>query len=379
MSLLQLKDIENMDSLSELMKSLNVYFKWNKARLFCLAGMLLALISVRTVNLREVAVAFASDALLDSRYKRLKRFFTLFTMDYSAITRWIFGLYFSSSEKIYLTIDRTNWYWGKSKINVLTLGAAHEGMAIPLIWRALNKAGNALASEHIEIIQRFVKIIGNHCIEGVLADREFGSHELFHWCNKNKIPFYIRIKDNALVHVPKCKGKGRHVKKLFGALNPNQQYAYPYAVELYGVKVYVAGSRSETGEWMVVATNQAPKNAISIYLRRWEIETLFSCLKERGFNFEDTRITQLERIEKLMGVLAMATAWVHKIGEWRATIKPIKLRRYKDGQMRPQFSYFRYGLDFIRESILQIRSRFDQFMGCLVQMEHKKWSNNNVL
>ena len=62
-----------MDSLSELVASLKGNFKWNKARLFCLAGMLLALISVRTVNLREIAVAFASDASLDSRYKRLKR------------------------------------------------------------------------------------------------------------------------------------------------------------------------------------------------------------------------------------------------------------------------------------------------------------------
>ena len=188
---------------------------------------------------------------------------------------------------------------------------------MPLFWRSLNKVGNALASEHIEIIKRFLKAFGSSCIEGVLADRE-------------------------------CGGKGRRVKKLFGALNPNQQYAYAYPIELYGVTVYVAGSRSEKGEWMVVATNQKPKNAILIYLRRWEIETLFSCLKERGFNFEDTRITNLERIEKLMGVLAMATAWVHKIGEWRAEIRPIKLKRFRNGQMRPQYSYFRYGLDFIR-------------------------------
>lgn len=354
-----------MDSLSELVTSLKVNFKWNKARLFCLAGMLLALVSVRTVNLREIAVAFASDALLDSRYKRLKRFFTFFKLDYTAIAQWIFSLYFSSSEKIYLTIDRTNWYWGKSKINVLTLGATYEGMAIPLLWRALDKAGNALASEHIEIIQRFVKIFGVTCIEGVLADREFGSHDLFSWCHENKIPFYIRIKDNALVRVPKCKNKRHHVKKLFGALNPNQQYAYPYPVTLYGTTVYVAGSRSETGEWMVIATNQPPKNAISIYLRRWEVETLFSCLKARGFNFEDTRLTQLERIEKLMGVLAMATAWVHKIGEWRAEIKPIRLKQFKNGQRRPQYSYFRYGLDFIRETLFQIKSKFIQLQACI--------------
>lgn len=354
-----------MDALSELMGSLKGSFKWNKARLFCLAGLLLALISVRTVNLREIAVAFVGDALLDSRYRRIRRFFSHFKIDYVVIARWIFGLYFSDQDKIYLTIDRTNWYWGKSKINVLTLGIAYEGMAIPLFWCALDKAGNALASEHIDILQRFVKVFGIGCIEGVLADREFGSNKLFAWCNSNKIPFYIRIKDNALVKLPKSKGKGRHVKKLFGALDPNQQYAYPYPVELYGVIVYVAGSRSETGEWMVVVTNQPPKNAISIYLRRWEIETLFSCLKERGFNFEDTRMTDLERVEKLMGILAMATAWVHKIGEWRAEKKPIKFKRYKDGQRRPQYSYFRYGLDFIRESILQITTRFEQFSRCL--------------
>lgn len=356
-----------MDSLSELMKSLNGNFKWNKARLFCLSGMLLALIQVRTVNLREIAVAFASDALLDSRYKRLKRFFAYFKIDFTRVARWIFSLNFSGKEKVYLTVDRTNWYWGKSKINVLTLGIAHEGMAIPLFWKALDKAGNASAEEHIEIINRFIEIFGAECIAGVLADREFGSHQLFSWCNRQavKIPFYIRIKDNGLVRTPKSKAKGWHVKKLLGALAPNQQNAYPYPVELYGTTVYVAGSRSETGEWMVVATNQQPKNAISIYLRRWEIETLFSCLKERGFNFEDTRITQLERVEKLMGVLAMATAWVHKIGEWRAERKPIQFKIFQNGQQRPQYSYFRYGLDFIRETLFQITSKFEQFKHCL--------------
>lgn len=356
-----------MDALSELMGSLKGSFRWNKARLFCLAGMLLALISVRTVNLREIAVAFASDALLDSRYKRLKRFFAYFKMDFTAIARWIYRLYFSSSEKIYLTIDRTNWYWGRSKINVLTLGVAYEGMAIPLFWEALDKAGNATAKEHRTIIQKFVDTFGADCIAGVLADREFASQELFSWCEHQpvKIPFYIRIKNNALVRVPKCKNRNHPVKKLFRTLNANQTFTYPYPIELYGTTLYVAGSRSETGDWMIVATNRKTQQAIPIYLRRWEIETLFSCLKERGFNFENTRITQLERVNKLMGLLAMATAWVHKIGEWRAIAKPIKFRRYKDRKMRPQFSYFRYGLDFIREAILQIISRFEHLMACI--------------
>ena len=48
-----------------------------------------------------------------------------------------------------------------------------------------------------------------------------------------------------------------------------------------------------------------------------------------------------------------------------AETKPIKFKRYKDGRRRPQYSYFRYGLDFIRESILQITTRFEQFSECL--------------
>ncbi len=30
------------------------------------------------------------------------------------------------------------------------------------------------------------------------------------------------------------------------------------------------------------------------YALRWEIETLFSCLKGRGFNLENTRLTDLD-------------------------------------------------------------------------------------
>lgn len=70
-----------MDSLNQLMGSLSPYFKWNKARLYCLAGIILALISVRTVNLKELAVAFAGKALLNSKHRRLRRFFALFKVD----------------------------------------------------------------------------------------------------------------------------------------------------------------------------------------------------------------------------------------------------------------------------------------------------------
>jgi hypothetical protein len=49
-----------MNKISELKSILGESFAWNKARLDCFARMLLAIFSVRTVNLSEIAVAFAS-------------------------------------------------------------------------------------------------------------------------------------------------------------------------------------------------------------------------------------------------------------------------------------------------------------------------------
>jgi hypothetical protein len=41
------------------------------------------------------------------------------------------------------------------------------------------------------------------------------------------------------------------------------------------------------GELLVVASGSLVQDAIKIYGLRWEIETLFGCLKGRGFKLEE--------------------------------------------------------------------------------------------
>jgi len=300
-------------------------------------------------------LAFNSSAKVESRYRRLQRFFATFTIDFTKIARWIFKLYFSADKKFYLIVDRTNWYRGKKKINVFMLSIAHEGMAIPIFWIMLPKAGNSNFKEQKELLSNFIGEFGINCIEGFLADREFASGKLFRWLNKKNIPFYIRVKEGSTVRIK--KKKFTTAKKLFNHLNPKSKSEYQMKIWIFGAKAFLAGSRSERGELMIVATNKSPKNAIEIYLRRWEIETLFQCLKGRGFRFESTHITDLERLKKLTAVLAIGSVWAHKVGEWKAETKKIILKQFK-GQKRPQYSYFRYGLDVVRECVFQINTAF---------------------
>lgn len=353
-----------MTKISELKKILGHYFPWHKSRLECFLGILLGLFTVSTVNLREIALAMPGVTNIDSRYRRIKAFFTDFKMDYQKIAVWIFNQFVvNPKQTVYLSMDRTNWYYGKAKINALVLAIAHEGVGIPIYWEMLDKAGNSTAKEQIALIKLFVDTFGKECIEGLLADREFASKKLFSWLIKQKIPFFIRIKENTLVRIFKVS-KPTNLKTMFKKVNNKQQNYFSYSVYLFDLKLNVAAGRSEKGELLIVVTNGDCKNAVPVYLRRWEIECLFEALKSRGFNFEKTHLTQLDKVKKLIGLLAIGTAWTIKVAEWRNKIVPIRFNRHRES-VRPQNSFFRYGLDFIRDVLFKPIHSLREFKRCL--------------
>lgn len=64
---------------------------------------------------------------------------------------------------------------------------------------------------------------------------------------------------------------------------------------------------------------------------------------------EDTRITKLIRIKRLLVVVVIAFAWAHRTGEWRhENVKPIRIKKTLE---RPAKSIFRYGLDWLQDKL----------------------------
>lgn len=224
-----------MKDISGLVCSLNGYLGWNKARVSCFAKMLLGLFAVKTVNLQEIALAFDGRTKAESNYRRLQRFFAIFKIDFVQIGRWIFKLFIQPGQSYYLVIDRTNWYWGKQKINVFMLGIVYEGIAIPLFWQLLPKAGSSNFKEQKELITQFIEAFGNTEIKGLLADREFACGKLFEWLDKENIPFYIRIKEDSLVNI-RLK-KYLTAKKIFNDLHPKTKKEFQMTVWVLGQKV----------------------------------------------------------------------------------------------------------------------------------------------
>lgn len=114
--------------------------------------------------------------------------------------------------------------------------------------------------------------------------------------------------------------------------------------QVYGHPLYVVGLKQADGEYVIIATTDSPQTALEDYSLRWNIETLFGCLKDQSFNFEDTHMTKLPRLEKLMALLTIAFCWALLTGEWRYEQKPIRIGKHG----RYVKSVFRYGLEHLK-------------------------------
>ena len=97
--------------------------------------------------------------------------------------------------------------------------------------------------------------------------------------------------------------------------------------------IKVAMMRLKTGEMLIVATSRIKiKTALPIYRSRWGIETLFSCLKTRGFGLEDTHCL------------------AYKAGLWVARVKPPRHKSHG----RLQRSLFALGLNAFRKAMVKM-------------------------
>lgn len=164
----------------------------NKARMTCMVMLIIAIIDAQSCNLKKIARRFPCGQRTDSSYRRIQRFMACAPINYDQLAKFIFKLF--SLDKVVLSIDRTNWKFGKKNVNIFMLAVVYKGIAIPLYWDMLDKRGNSNALERIALIERFIQTFGKDRIQYVLADREFIGNQWFKWLDKAQIAFCIRIK-----------------------------------------------------------------------------------------------------------------------------------------------------------------------------------------
>lgn len=330
-----------MNMITKLVGILNSGPGWNKSGAGLLCFFIVALIKVRSVNLMKIAVAVPGKAKTGSKYKRLQRFFSGFDFSPDDIAGLTVRFLPANGEKWNLSADRANWKPGKQNINPLVPGIVHPGAAFPIIWTTFSKRGNSNMNERIELTERFIRIFGAEKIKCLFGDRKFIGGDWFAFLLKNGIHFIMRIKENFMI--TNAKGIQVSAGTLFRDLKTGECKILKGLRTVDGHPVYVAGMLLPGGEYLILAAGSKPETVPEDCKKRWGTETLFQCLKGRGFNFEDTHMAIPERISRLIALPATAFSWCHATGEWIALQKTVKIKKHG----RKEISLFRTGLDHI--------------------------------
>lgn len=329
--------------------TLACHFRLSNDRLDTLMALIIGLVSARTVNLSHLAGTFRGPAKLASNYRRLQRFFQYVRLDEDWLAKALVVM-LRLAPPFRLCLDRTNWKLGKVPINLLVLCIVTKRVRIPILWSVLDRDGTSTMAQRQELLERYLKLFGASSIRILLADREFIGNQWFEFLIENDISFAIRVPESLLVslaggQVVSLASMTRHRAQLRHL--PQLRGCFKDMGKRFAGTLGFAAKRRGDGTLIIVVTNRDPLTALAAYKKRWQIECLFGDTKTRGFNMEDTKLTQPAKLALLLAIIALAIAWAQACAN---AIKPDGyIPRAKHGYRRK--SWFRTGLDTLRHWI----------------------------
>lgn len=353
------------DTEKALKEELSENFVGQGQRLMMMSKLILSVLKMCTVNFAQLALVLNPSVKDRSNFKRIQRFVRQYSFCQRLFIQWAWSHYGNHGNWVCLSMDRTNWKYGRCNINILTIGISWRGTAIPLVWMMLPKRGQSNQNERILLLQQLLNCLSQEQkkrMRYLLMDREFAAAEWLTYLKGQSIHFLIRTRKDAKVRKI-GKLNERAAFKLFqtdGFRVLRKQRI------LFRHRLYIGGQKLSEKEYLILVSDIPLKHATQLYRERWGIEVFFGACKKRGFNFEDTHLTHLDRINTLVYILAIAFIWALKTGEFLIDNgHQIPIKKLKNHKAR-LFSIFRIGLDHLKHKLLNFLSLYNEilFLSC---------------
>ena len=313
----------------------------NLARKKFISNFLLGLINSRKVQFEEISLHIESGSKPQSIERQIQAFFKDYEFNYEQVCLLL--CLFLPRGKLSLSIDRTEWNFGKYQCNILMIVAKYGSIGIPLYWSLLdNNSGNSSGQDRCDLLGKLIKVIGKERIAAIVGDREFIGVEWIKYLKKNKIPFCMRLPKHHLVSLK--NGEVHSITQLLSSCK--ERYFHDCLVD--GVIANVMIKVLPDGDFLFLMGSFPAKQLGGIYRARWCIEVLFQNFKKRGFDLESTHLRCSQKLSKLLVFVSLAVAICVKFGKvYHQKVQKIKVKKH--GYQAS--SFFRKGLNIIRRGL----------------------------
>jgi len=314
------------------------YFERKSPEIDLAIDLIIGICLSKQTGSRGLASYVRGDASLDSKERRIERFRERNSVDKDTLldaTKKMLGM-----KKFVLSLDRTNWKFGKTDINAFAAFGSQDGIGTLVGINMLeNKGGNSDSPSRISLAMDVIQRYGKPSIEYIVGDREFFSLEFAAWLDKEEMPYVIRLKEN-LSSIQRYLVEGSKSGKTLRNIVIGEYDGKELVCDL-SIKYLES-------EYLILASRHVER-PLNAYKSRWGIERFFKMLKTGGFNIEDTKIVLMSRLETLFLMASIAYAISVRIGVYiHRNMKRIAVKRKSKCK---EYSYFRWGLDWLKHHI----------------------------
>ena len=282
-----------------------------------LAWQLCGIIKTGKSYLHSLGSAFPQDIDLESRVKNVKRWLQ------SSYTNWettflpcitpILTCFKSQNKEMVFAIDGSEAGNGCTALMIsLTLGKR----AIPICWMVRKcKKGHLPAKMHLELFTQLHRLLEGYENVVILGDGEFDNHSVIEACADWKWRFVFRTAKNTNIF----DGQDEYP---IGSLSPAKGEKFmtvnnvAYTKKRHGWLNATVWHEAQWDKPIYLLSNfELCFDTARYYQKRWSIETFFGDIKSRGFNIHKSKLTDPQRVAKLLIVACLAYILLFRLGE----------------------------------------------------------------
>ncbi|MBA2681943.1 MAG: transposase [Ktedonobacteraceae bacterium] len=313
-------------------------------RVQVLAGFISGIVGSQSTHCRAVAKHAGLGAKVDSREKRLSRWYqneqVTYELDYLPYLQEVLaGL---AGLTLPLAMDGSEIGRG---CMVLMISLLYNNRAIPLAWTVFQRPkGHASAEEHIHLLEVVRPLLPAASEIIFLGDGEFDSVALQTYLHA--LPQWSYV----------CRTAKNTQIMLDGAWTTLDALAFApdtcltleevlFTAQAYGPVQVVLHWNAQYAEPLYLVTNfELGEEAGYWYQQRMRIETFFSDQKSRGFQLHKSHISDPMRLARLLIAACLAYVWMIYLGTQAHLHRLVPLLHRAD---RCDLSLFQLGLDLL--------------------------------
>ena len=293
------------------------------------------------MQFNEVAQHLNSEAKLVSNEIRIQDFFREAEIDYKQVAILLICM-LPPDKKIRLCIDRTEWDFGKTQVNILMIIAGCEDFQVPIYWEMLdNKSGNSSSKNRKDLLDLCLKVIDTSRIGYIVGDREFIGHDWLKYLKDKGINFLMRLPKHHTIQY--YDGQIRHIEDM-GLSTETPMLIKNCLVDGIVGDVWVKKLKDDDFLFLFGTVNAEYMG--QLYKKRWSIESLFQGMKGRGFDLEKTHLQCTKKLKKLIAMVSIAYSACINLGVYYHK-KVQKIQNKNHGYKGK--SFLRKGIDLARQ------------------------------